>query len=170
MGEVGFGEGPSTRSARSGHSPCRWLAMSEPYGSPKAKREVSRMVGANRFELSTSSVSGRRSNQLSYAPISSDFGPPFDFAQGRPTGRVEGESRTKSIAESGVAGGLPSVAHRVQHDVETDRIAVGRKLIEVPRVGGFAFPRVRDVGVVCHQHHHAAVTIGDRPHVRNGAV
>src|SRR5689334_15842047 len=33
------------------------------------------MVGAGGFEPLTSSVSGRRSNQLSYAPISCDFRP-----------------------------------------------------------------------------------------------
>src|SRR5437870_5625322 len=42
----------------------RWPAMSE-----DAKRP-SRMVGAGGLEPLTSSVSGRRSNQLSYAPVS----------------------------------------------------------------------------------------------------
>jgi len=38
-------ESPSTRFARSGDCPCRWLALSEPGGSPQARREVSRNGG-----------------------------------------------------------------------------------------------------------------------------
>src|SRR6186713_1412291 len=35
-----------------GIRPVRWPAMSEPDGSPKAERQVSRMVRKERFELS----------------------------------------------------------------------------------------------------------------------
>ena len=68
----------SARAARSGHSTCQ---MARHVANLAARRDSlraaseRRLVGANRFELSTSSVSGRRSNQLSYAPISNAFRP-----------------------------------------------------------------------------------------------
>jgi len=37
---------PRATSRASGHSPCKWLAMSEPGGLPKASRRASRMEAA----------------------------------------------------------------------------------------------------------------------------
>ncbi len=59
---------PSTRFARSGHSPGEWLAMSEPFGSPLGETKASRMAGSTGLEPAASGVTGRRSNQLNYDP------------------------------------------------------------------------------------------------------
>ena len=51
-----------------------------------------------------------------------------------------------------------------------DGVAVGRELVEEARVLTFALPRIGDVGVVRHQHHHVAVVIDDALDGRRRAV
>src|SRR3954470_11733533 len=62
------------------------------------------------------------------------------------------------------------VSHGVEHDVDTQSVAVGRELVEVAGVFAFALPRIRDVGVVRADHHDVALGVGDRPDPGNGAV
>src|SRR6187455_1985920 len=66
--------------------------MSEPCGVPSGSRKVSRMVGAGGLEPLTSSVSGRRSNQLSYAPIAGEI---------RPKTNVQYNRRSKGKGQRG---------------------------------------------------------------------
>src|SRR5688572_29376949 len=116
------------------------------------------MVGAGGFEPLTSSVSGRRSNQLSYAPVSVDF-------------RPKAERKVYQTGPNDAAfASLGLVTHRVEQDVQPDGVAIGRELEKILRVGGFTLPRVGDVGVVRHQHHDPAIAIGDGANVRLGAV
>src|SRR5689334_5545220 len=63
-----------------------------------------------------------------------------------------------------------SVCQSVKNDVDADGIAVGRELVEEARVLAFPLPRVRDVGVMRHQHDHVAVMIDDALHRRGRAV
>ena len=50
------------------------------------------MVGLGRFELPTSPLSGVRSNQLSYRPLTSGLGPPAMLWVGQPVGRLRTEA------------------------------------------------------------------------------
>src|SRR5262245_57878059 len=65
---------------------------------------------------------------------------------------------------------LSSMSHRVHDRVDPDGVSLRREQIEIPRVLTLALPGIRDVGVVRHQHHDVAVTIGDGAQMRLGAV
>src|SRR5688572_14660944 len=63
-----------------------------------------------------------------------------------------------------------SVRQRVEQDVDAERVAWDTELIEEPRVVALALPRVADIRVVRHQHHHASGLVGDDARVRRRAV
>jgi uncharacterized membrane protein YfcA len=62
------------------------------------------------------------------------------------------------------------VRQRVDQHVDAKRIPRRRELIEERRILAFAFPGIRDVGVVCHQHHRATVFVAYHPEVHHLAV
>ena len=53
----------------------------------------------------------------------------------------------------------PSVRHRVEEDVDADRVAFDRESVEKFRIIGFALVRVAQVGVVRCQHEDVAVRV-----------
>ena len=62
------------------------------------------------------------------------------------------------------------VRHRVQHDVDGDRVTFRRKAIEILHVLAFPLPGIGNVGVVRHQHHQPAFVVEDAPRVDYRAV
>ena len=60
--------------------------------------------------------------------------------------------------------------HRVEHDVDADRVRLQRKAIEILVFFRFALPTIRDVRVVGHEHHETAVVVEDAAEVRLGGL
>ena len=62
------------------------------------------------------------------------------------------------------------MAHRVEQDVDPERVAVRRELLEEERVPILSLPGVGDIGVVRHQHQDPAMFVRDGPQMRHFAV
>src|SRR6476659_3326951 len=63
-----------------------------------------------------------------------------------------------------------SVRQRVEEDVDTDGVAGGGELVEVPVIVAFTFERIAEIGVVRHEDEHVSLLIADGARVRHGAV
>src|SRR5262249_29173825 len=63
-----------------------------------------------------------------------------------------------------------SMRHRIQDDVDADRIPLARELVEVLPHVAFPLERVAEIGVVRHEHEHVAVGVERASRMRDGAV
>src|SRR5687768_6535646 len=75
-------------------------------------------------------------------------------------------SISKGVVVS-VVKSTPSMRHRVEHDVDPHRVALGlRERLEVPLVLALALPAVAQVRVVTDNAHHPPLLVEDRTVVR----
>src|SRR3954470_22698773 len=80
-------------------------------------------------------------------------------------------STTSVTAAWDVMRGRPiSMGHRINHDVDAERVAVRREAIEVFLALALALPRVRDVGIVRHDDQQPAAGVLDAAEVHVRAV